>query len=79
MAAAKKLLKGFIAKIGCLGVCGYRIDVNLLQVAAFKLLLIAEMQENEFSGRGIEAIQNKAEAIAKNFRELDFRMMTVKV
>jgi hypothetical protein len=78
MAADKRLLKGFLAKTGCLGVCGYRNDVNLLQAAAFELLLIAEMQENEFSGRGIEAIQNKAESIAKNFRELDFRMVTVK-
>lgn len=78
MAADKRLLKGFLAKTGCLGVCGYRNDVNLLQAAAFELLLIAEMQENEFSGRGIEAIQSKAESIAKNFRKLDFRMVTVK-
>ena len=78
MAADKRLLKGFLAKTRCLGVCGYRNDVNILQAAAFELLLIAEMQDNEFSGRGIEAIQNKAEAIARNFRELDFRMVTVK-
>jgi endonuclease YncB( thermonuclease family) len=64
MAADKRLLKGFLAKTRCLGVCGYRNDVNILQAAAFELLLIAEMQDNEFSGRGIEAIQNKAEAKA---------------
>jgi hypothetical protein len=78
MAADKRLLKGFLAKTKCLGVCGYRNDIPILQAAAFELLLIAEMQDNEFSGRGIEAIQNKAESIARNFRELDFRMVTVK-
>lgn len=76
--ADKRKLKTFLRETNALAICGYRNDVNFLQATAFELLLMAEFQDNEFSGRGIESIQAKANAIARNFRELEFRMVTVK-
>jgi len=77
MAANKRLLKEFLKKTGFLGICGYKNDVGFLKAAAFELLLIAEMQSNEFSGRGVESIRKRSVAIAKDFKDLDFRMVTL--
>ncbi len=74
----KRHLKRFLRRTGALAVCGYRIDVDWLKSTAFELLMLAEMQDNEFSGRGIDAIEMRAMEIGKMFRELDFRMVTYK-
>lgn len=74
----KRHLIRFLKRTGALAVCGYRTDVDWLKSIAFELLLLAEMQDNEFSGRGIGAIQANAVQIARGFRELDFRMVTCK-
>jgi len=71
-------LRQFLEKTGALAVCGYRVDVDWMRSTAFELLLFLQMQNNEFSGRGIEAIQNSAAEIAKTFSDLDFRMVSVK-
>jgi hypothetical protein len=49
-----------------------------MRSAAFELLLLAEMQANEFSGRGIGAIAERVAEVARMFRDLDFRMVTCK-
>jgi len=74
----KRHLKRFLRQTGALAVCGYRLDVDWLKSTAFELLLLSEMQDNEFSGRGIDAIETRAEEIGRMFRELEFRMVTYK-
>ena len=74
----KRLLKGFLDRTEALAVCGYRGDVNWLWSTAFELLLLSEIQKNEFSGRGAEAIDRAATKIARSFRDLDFSIVTVK-
>jgi hypothetical protein len=74
----KKLLKNFLRKTGALAICGYKTEVDWLKSTAFELLLLSELQDNEFSGKGIKAIEGKAREAAKFFSDLDFRMVTVK-
>jgi hypothetical protein len=74
----RRILKGFLKKTGALAVCGYRVEVKWLRSTAFELLLFSEMQDNEFSGRGVEAIAREAKALARSFRDLDFRMATIR-
>ncbi|UCF79422.1 MAG: hypothetical protein JSW03_04045 [Candidatus Eiseniibacteriota bacterium] len=78
MNISKQKLQLVLDKTGALAVCGYRVDVDWLRSTAFELLLLARMQDNEFSGRGIEAILHQAEEIAKSFGDLEFRMVTIK-
>ncbi len=75
---AKKELRKFLERTEALAVCGYRVDVNWLWSTAFELLLLSEIQKNEFSGRGAEAIDNAATRIARSFKDLDFSIVTVK-
>jgi hypothetical protein len=74
----KRKLQRFLQRTEALGVCGYRVDVDWMKSIAFELLLFSQVQKNEFSGRGIEAIQHAAERIAGSFPDLDFRMVTAK-
>ena len=74
----KRKLQRFLQRTEALGVCGYRVDVDWMKSIAFELLLFSQVQKNEFSGRGIEAIQHAAERIAASFPDLDFRMVTAK-
>lgn len=73
--ADKRLIRSFINQTGCLAVCGYREDIDWVQSAAFELLMIEGMQDNEFSGRGIKAIQSCLTKTSKAFPELEFRMV----
>lgn len=75
---SKQQLELILEKTGALAVCGYRVDVDWLRSTAFELLLLSKMQDNEFSGRGIESILHQAEETAKSFKDLEFRMVTVK-
>ena len=74
----KRKLKTFLKRTGALAVCGYRTDVSWVDSAAFELLMLYAMQDNEFSGRGISAIQKAVITEAKRFPELEFRMVTQK-
>jgi hypothetical protein len=74
----KRVLKRFLDRTEALAVCGYRVDVNWLWSTAFELLLLSEIQRNEFSGRGAEAIEGAAKRIARSFKDLDFSIVTVK-
>lgn len=74
----KRHLKRFLRTTNSLAICGYRSDVDWMRSAAFELLLFYEMQVNEFSGRGISSIQNRAGNLSKSFPDLHFRMVTVK-
>ena len=49
-----------------------------MRSAASKLLLFSELQMNEFSGRGIDSLQEKVTTLSKSFPDLMFRMVTVK-
>jgi hypothetical protein len=74
----KRHLKRFLGRSGALAICGYRLDVDWLRSTAFELLLMAEMQGNEFSRRGILAIEAKLLEVARLFSELEFRIVTCK-
>jgi len=74
----KRVLKRFLDRTRALAVCGYRVDVNWLWSTAFELLLLSEIQKNEFSGRGANAIDDAATKIARSFKDLDFSIVTVK-
>jgi hypothetical protein len=74
----KRRLKSFLTKTEALAVCGYRVDVDWMRSTAFELILFARMQQNEFSGRGIEAIKRASVKTASAFPDLKFRMLTVK-
>jgi len=74
----RRVLKGFLDRTEALAVCGYRVDVDWLLSTAFELLLLSQIQKNEFSGRGAEAIDRAATKIARSFKELDFSIVTVK-
>ena len=71
-------LEAFVERTGALAICGYRNDVAWLRSTAFECLLLASMQKNEFSGRGIAAIERKAEEAARFFPDVEFRMVTRK-
>ena len=72
-------LKRFLKATDALALCGYRMDVDWMKASAFELLLMSALQNNEFSGRGIDAIERR---IAREFgslaRSLKFRMITRK-
>ena len=57
-------------------VCGYRVDVDWMRSLAFELLLFSRMQDNEFSGRGVDAIAREAEELSTSFPDLEFRVVT---
>ena len=78
MNISKQQLELILERTGALAVCGYRVDVDWLRSTAFELLLLSKMQDNEFSGRGIESIFRQAEETAKAFEDLEFRMVTIK-
>jgi len=72
----KRNLRRFVESTGCLAICGYKADVDWMRSAAFELLLLYEMQENEFSGRGISAIERKTDLLSKSFPDLQYRIVT---
>jgi hypothetical protein len=74
----EKIIKSFINETECLAICGYRNAVYWIQSAAFDLLLLEIMQDNEFSGRGIGAISKNLKKIAKaeSFSDLGFMIQT---
>ncbi len=74
----KRVLKRFLRRTDALAICGYSNQIGWMESAAFELLLFSAMQDHEFSGRGIDAISQRAYDVAKIFRELEFRMVTVK-
>ncbi|RKD91036.1 DUF6642 family protein [Mangrovibacterium diazotrophicum] len=66
----------FLKRTGALAVCGYKTDIDWVKSTVNDLLLIEALQENEFSGRGIEAIVKKLKNITKKFKELEFRVVS---
>lgn len=74
LAVHKAHLAKFMKKTGAIAVCGYKADVEWLRSTAFELLLLATLQQNDFSGRGINAIIRKTTEEARRFKELEFRI-----
>ena len=77
MQGDKRIPKRFLQQTGALAVCGYQMEVDWMKSAAFELQLFSAMQDSELSGRGIGAIARRADEVAKMFKELEFRMVTV--
>lgn len=74
----RRLLR-FLRTTGALAICGYREDVEWMKSFAFEFLLMSALQDNEFSGRGILAIQRRINREhAALCRSLRFRMVTIK-
>ena len=74
----RRNLKRFLRETKALAICGYRKTVPWITSTAFELLLLSAMQENALDGRGIEAVQRRANSIARMFKELDFLMLSNK-
>jgi len=75
---ARRHLRRFLQRTEALAILGYKNDVDWLKSTAFELLMLSEIQENEFSGRGIDAIKDRLIELAKQFREIDFRILLSK-
>lgn len=78
LAINKRYIKRFLKQTGALAIGGYRSDVDWIRSAAFEILFLYEMQRNEFSGHGIDAIMRKIRNISKSFTDLKFSMVTIK-
>ena len=79
LALRKNYLMKFLDKTGALAIGGYQKDVEWLPSVAFEMLILSEMQENEYSKRGISSLEKKVNTLARKFRdELQFRMVTAK-
>lgn len=79
LAIRKNYLKKFLDRTGALAIGGYQKDVDWLPSVAFEMLILSEMQTNEYSKRGISSLENKVNTLARKFRdELQFRMVTAK-
>ncbi|MBN1948891.1 MAG: hypothetical protein JW784_04035, partial [Candidatus Cloacimonetes bacterium] len=72
----KKHLNLFLAETQALAICGYRLTVPWIESTAFELIMLAAMQDNNFDGRGVNAIQKKLIRNARMFNSLEFRMIT---
>ena len=78
-AIRKNYLKKFLDTTGALAIGGYQKDVDWLPSVAFEMLILSQMQENEYSKRGISSLENKVNTLARKFKdELQFRMVTAK-
>jgi hypothetical protein len=71
----RRNLKRFLQRTEALAVLGYKNDVDWLKSTAFELLMLSEMQDNEFSGLGIDAIKDRLIEMAKQFKEIEFRIL----
>ena len=74
----KRHITRFLKKTGALAVCGYKADVDWVKSSVHDILIIEALQENEYSMRGIDSIKSKLEMIAREFRGLEFRVVTRK-
>jgi len=79
----KRILKSFLKSTSALAVCGYKNNVDWIRSTDFEMLLLAELQENTFDGRGIKSIVTKSNALGRQFRNSDkdkdisFRIVSV--
>jgi len=71
-------IKRFLRKTGALAICGYKSKVSWMLSAAFELLVLSALQDTEFSGRGVGAIERKIRSFGSHFSELDFSIITRK-
>jgi hypothetical protein len=71
LGASEKAIAEFLNDTEALAVLGYTNDVDWMRSSAFEMLLLSELQENEFDGRGIKAIEKKLSHLAETFRSND--------
>jgi hypothetical protein len=72
-------LKRFLRKTSALAICGYKGRVNWMHAAAFELLILSTLQETDFSGKGINAIERQVRMFGNQFNGLDFTIATKKI
>lgn len=79
----KRILKSFLKATGAFAVCGYRNDVEWVRSTAFELLLLTELQENTFDGRGVRSIVAKCDSLRRRFadsnrhKDICFRIVSI--
>lgn len=78
LAMKKPHLKKFLETTGALAVCGYKTEVEWMRATAFELLLLDTLQENSLDGTGISSIAAKLNKLKRSFKDLEFRMVSVK-
>jgi hypothetical protein len=66
----------FLTKTRALAICGYKSKVNWMLAAAFELLVLASLQDTDFSGRGLRAIERQVRIFGNQFSDLDFTIVT---
>ena len=74
----KRHISRFLKTTGALAVCGYKTDIDWVKSSVHDILIIEALQYNEYSLRGIAAIGNRLEKISNQFKELEFRVVTIK-
>lgn len=69
-------LKRFLQVTEAAAICGYLKTVNWMHSAIFELSMFQALQENEFSRRGMPAIERRIKRYAERYRrELSFRIV----
>jgi hypothetical protein len=71
-------IKRFLRKTHALAICGYKSEVSWMLAAAFELLVLSALQEIDFTGRGIGAIERRIRSFGELFTKLDFTVVTRK-
>jgi hypothetical protein len=72
----KRHIKRFLKETQALAVLGYQTEIDWIKSTVHDLLLLEAIQENEFSGRGINSINAKTVEISSKFKELEFLIVT---
>ena len=71
------IIKRFIKTTHCFAVCSYKSDVDRIKSTAFELLLLQNIQDNEFAQLGLMAMKDYLTNLSKKaFPDLKFRMVT---
>lgn len=77
--AYQKRLKNFLEKTGAFAVVGYTNDVDFSYSTAFEMLLLRELQKNDFSMKGYCAVRRKVLTLKRAFRRADDASRSVNV
>jgi hypothetical protein len=76
MAVHGNRLNRFMEQTKALAVCGYRVDVDWIQSAAFELVLLSALQFNTFTKVGLAAAERQVRRDAGSLAKLlKFRMV----
>jgi len=71
-------LKSFLKNTNALAICGYKLVVPWIHSTALELMILSELQNNSFDGRGLSSIESRLTRISGLFEDLEFRIVTRK-